>query len=136
MAFEIEGIKERVAAIVVKPSDAQEILKAEFGEKYKTEKLLLVKSKLRLPNKAKVSLIWAKGIESKSGVKTDEDRILSYSTRTAFTADFSCDRENKNAGCIPISNFYINFTSPIQKSDSKKITLESGGKKWKAKISG
>ena len=136
LAFEIEGIKERVAAIVVKPSDAQDILKAEFGEKYKTEKLLLVKSKLRLPNKAKVSLIWAKGIESKSGVKTDEDRILSYSTRTAFTADFSCDRENKNAGCIPISNFYINFTSPIQKSDSKKITLESGGKKWKAKISG
>jgi hypothetical protein len=81
LAFEIEGIKERVAATIVKPSDAQEILKAEFGEKYKTDKLLLVKSKLRFPYKAKVSLIWAKGIESKSGVKTEEDKILAYVAR-------------------------------------------------------
>jgi hypothetical protein len=57
----------------------------------------------------------------------------------SFISDFKhlkqcVNRENKNAGCIPISNFYINFTSPIQKSDSKKISLESGSKKWKAKI--
>ena len=136
LMFEIEGIKERVAATIIKPSDAQDILKAEFGEKFKTEKLLLIKSKLRFPNKAKVSLILGKGIESKSGVKTDEDRVLAFSARTAFSADFSCDRENKNAGCIPISNFYVNFTSPIQKSDIKKITLDGGGKKWTAKIRG
>lgn len=136
LAFEIEGIKERVAATVVKNSDVQEILKAEYGEKYKTDKLLIVKSKLRFSNKAKVNIIWGKGIESKSGVKNDEDRILSYSARSAFSADFSCDRENKNANCIPISNFYVNFSSPIAKSDSEKITLESAGKKWTAKFRG
>lgn len=136
LTFEVEGIKERVAATIIKPSSASEILKAEYGEKYKTEKLLIVKSKLRFPNRAKVSLIWGKGIESKSGVKTEEDRVLAYSARAAFVADFSCDRENKNAGCIPISNFYVNFTSPILKSETKKITLESGGKTWTAKYRG
>ena len=136
LTFEVEGIKERVAATIIKPSSASEILKAEYGEKYKTEKLLIVKSKLRFPNRAKVSLIWGKGIESKSGVKTEEDRVLAYSARAAFVADFSCDRENKNAGCIPISNFYVNFTSPILKSETKKITLESGGKTWAAKYRG
>ncbi|HNI90860.1 MAG TPA: MG2 domain-containing protein, partial [Leptospiraceae bacterium] len=136
LAFEIEGVKDRVAAQVIKPSDAQEILKSEFGERYKTDKLLLIKSKLRFPNKAKVSLIWGKGIESKSGVKTDEDRVLTYSARPPFTAEFSCDRENKNAGCLPITNLYVNFTSPISKSDAKKATLEGNGRKWNAKISG
>ena len=94
--------------------------------------MLLIQSKQRFPAEARVSLVWGKGVMSRTGVATDQDQVLPFKTRKDFSAEFHCKRENVRAGCIPISPMSLRFSAPVSREQVDKIVLKGpGGKIWK-----
>jgi len=137
--FSIEGIQDRVGIKFVTGKEREEILKALFRYRRPTTlpPMILIQSKQRFPSDAKISLIWGKGVMSKTGVAADQDQILRFQVRKPFSAEFSCDREHKGAGCIPILPMNLYFSTPISKDQANKIIMKGAdGKIWKPQLEG
>ena len=130
VAFSIEGIPERVGANLVSGKAREEIIKARYRDPI-PEHIVILQAKQRFPNGAKVNLVWGKGVVSQSGVPTDQDQVLPFKTRQPFTATFSCERENRQAGCIPVTPMRIEFSSAVAGEQANRIVLVGpGGRRW------
>ncbi|HEX7810880.1 MAG TPA: alpha-2-macroglobulin family protein, partial [Burkholderiales bacterium] len=89
----------------------------------------VVQCQRRLPNNAEVRLVWGKGISSTSGVATSQDQGIAFRVREVFQAKFSCERANKDAGCLPILPMRLSFTAPLSREQAAKIVLRPAGAK-------
>lgn len=85
--------------------------------------IVVLQCQRTLPNDATVRLLWDKGILSLSGLPTSAPQTLPFKTRSVFDAKFSCDRVNKDAGCIPALPMNLTFSGPIKTSDAENIRL-------------
>jgi hypothetical protein len=65
------------------------------------------------------------GIRSTSGVVNQQAQRYHYTVRQHFSASTSCQRENAQAGCMPIRPLELNFSSPISRSAAQAIRLRS-----------
>ncbi len=129
--FSIEGIQDYVGIKIIDGREREEILKTQYRYGGQAGSRILIQCKQRFPSGAKVSLLWGKGVQSKTGVANEKDRILRYKIRDAFTAEYSCERENADSDCIPILPIQMRFSAPISIEQARKITLKSrDGKKW------
>lgn len=84
----------------------------------------------QLPPGSKVKLVLAKGLTSKTGVARSADQALTFRVRPAFTANFTCTRENARQACAPMTDMRIEFTDTISAERLKAIRLEGGGRTW------
>lgn len=125
--FSIDGYRDKVYANLIKGEEQTQILKTLFSEKV-LKNSYIIKSKLNFPTNKKVSLVFGKGILSKTGVPSSKDQVLNFETREPFNISFYCNRENANSGCIPLLDIYVNFSSPVEAQIAKKIKLSGGGK--------
>ena len=133
ISFSIEGIHERVGIRILSGEEREQILKNRYPKTTQAP-LVIIQSKQRFPTDAKVSLIWGKGVMSRSGVATEKDQTLHFKTRRPFTAEFHCQRENPHADCIPIASMSLNFSAPVAWEQAKQIVLKGpDGSKWDAK---
>jgi alpha-2-macroglobulin len=148
--FTVSGINEHVGIRILKGDERSKIL-ATFNirswaasvidknavEKVKTENLpniVVIQAMRRFPTLSDVGLVWSKDVQSVTGVSNEKDQILAYKTRKPFTAVFSCQRENKDAACIPILPMRLSFSSLVPWEIAQKIRLKAkGGKSYKAK---
>ncbi|HWR58355.1 MAG TPA: MG2 domain-containing protein, partial [Thermodesulfovibrionales bacterium] len=127
----IEGIKERVGVRILKGAETEKILKLRQFSRIKDMPELVLQCKQNFPNSAVVKLIWGKGVKALSGVQTTEEQILPFRVRKPFTAAFSCERENANAGCIPIRPMRLQFTSSVPWNTARGIVLRGHDKTYK-----
>jgi uncharacterized protein YfaS (alpha-2-macroglobulin family) len=141
--FSVEGVQDRVGVRLIEGKDRERILESRKRRSmYRTEETpefpaLLIQSKLRFPNEAKVSLVWGRGVVSKTGVPTDQDQVLPFKTRKAFSAAFRCERENPRAGCLPITPMRLDFSAPVPKEAAKEVVLKGPeGREWKPEFKG
>ncbi len=86
------------------------------------------------PNEAEVKLMWGAGIESVSGIPTSQLQSRAFKVRPGFSAQFHCDRANKDAQCIPVLPMSLNFSAPIKLEDARKIRLVAGKNVIKATL--
>jgi hypothetical protein len=89
--FAIAGIQQRVGAHIITGAEREVILAAHrwlFNSDPDRSQYVLLQCRQRFPQKAKVSLVWGKGITSASGVATEQDQVLNFETREAFLAEF------------------------------------------------
>ncbi len=131
--FSVEGIQDHIGVRIIEGKERDEIVKAQFRYQGPPQlPTIFIQCKQRFPAKAKVSLVWGKGVMSRTGVATSQDQILRFQTRGPFSATFNCERENPNAGCIPMLPMYLNFSAPISKEQAQQIVLKgTDGKVWK-----
>ena len=130
--FRIAGISERVGVRLVTGENRDAILKTFWRGTF-SGPVIVLQSRQRFPNDAKVSLVWGKGIAAASGVATERDQVLDFTTRKAFTAQFYCQRENANADCIPLTSMSVSFSAPVKWEQAHQITLVGAdGKRWTA----
>ncbi|MBA4371703.1 MAG: alpha-2-macroglobulin [Thermodesulfovibrio sp.] len=130
VACEIDGVMERVGIRIVKDP-----VRAEILQQYrflKDRPVTLLQCTQRFPAKAKVHLVWGKGVATTGGVMTAVDRRIEFRARAPFTAEFSCSRENARSACIPVLPLRLNFSSPIPWEVARKIQLRGGNKNYKA----
>jgi uncharacterized protein YfaS (alpha-2-macroglobulin family) len=139
--FSVDGLPERVGIRVVEGKEKERILespRARWITRYQKTSalfLLLIQSKQRFPNKAKVSLVWGKGVMSKTGVAVDQDQVLPFKAREAFSVAFRCERENPRAACIPVTPMRLHFSASLSKEWAKQITLKGPeGQLWGPQI--
>jgi uncharacterized protein YfaS (alpha-2-macroglobulin family) len=131
VSFSIEGIPERVGVRLLTGKAREQILKARYRQRV-SDPVVILQASQRFPNGAKVNLVWGKGVASQSGVPTEQDQVLSFKTRDPFTATFSCERENRQAGCIPVTPMTLRFSAPVVWEQAGQVVLVGpGGRRWK-----
>ncbi len=88
----------------------------------------------RLPDGAKLKLVWDAGIESLSGVENSMPQTLAYQVRPAFSAKLRCEKTNAKAPCLPILPMTLSLSAPVAVAAAAQITLSGAGKVWKPEI--
>jgi alpha-2-macroglobulin len=120
--LKVASLPESLAVRVVTGEARQQILKAEYFEEG-DEPIVVLQAVRPFPNEARVTLIWGKGVASKSGVATERDQTFAFQVRKQFTAQFTCERENPRAGCIPVTPMRVTFSAPVLWETAKQIVL-------------
>jgi len=121
---EVSGVSERLPVKVVSGPVRADILKA-VGLVAQQARVATLRCARPLPPDAQVSVVWAKGIATPSGVPNSADRRLDYQVRPPFTASFSCERSNARADCLPIRPVRIAFSSPVPRKLAERIVLQA-----------
>jgi len=130
VSFSVGGVAERIGIRVITGQAREDILKAWHREPV-SDPIVILQAQRHFPNNARVRLIWGKGVETRSGVATDQDQVLPFQTRGPFTAEFSCERENRQAGCIPVTPMTVKFSAPVAREQAHQIVLVGpGGRRY------
>ncbi len=131
--FVVEGVRDRVGVRIVSGEERTKILAAQYPrQKEFPRPLVLIQAKQRFPENSKITLVWSKGVASKSGVATEQDQQLPFVTRSPFSVTFHCQRENPQAECIPITPMYLSFSAPVSWAQVRNIVLQGPGRReWK-----
>ncbi len=119
---EIEGVGERVGVRIVDGDDRRQLLK-RFSLDERADRVTMLACTRRLPNAAKVALVWGRGIAAASGIATTVERRLAFEVRPDFTASFTCERENAQAACTPVRPVRLEFTSPVPRPLAERFVL-------------
>ncbi len=119
---EIEGVGERVGVRLVDGDERRQLLK-RFSLEARGDRVTMLSCTRRLPNGAKVALVWGKGIAAASGVATTVERRLAFQVRPDFTASFTCERENAQAACTPVRPVRLEFTSPVPRPIAERFVV-------------
>jgi len=142
VSFSVEGLPEGVGIRLVEGKEREKILESSRARwisrdlKTSGHSLLLLQSRQRFPHKAKVNLVWGRGVLSKTGVATERDQVLPFKTRDAFSVSFRCQRENPRAACLPITPMALDFSAPVPAEWAGRIVLKGPGEKiWKPQLS-
>jgi hypothetical protein len=127
----VEGINEFIGVRLLKGQEKEILLRNPDFRHYKDMPVVALQCRRHFPNKARVTLIWGKGITSPGGIATTVEQVLNFRVRDPFTASFSCGRENAKADCIPILPMQVSFASPVSWNIARNVTLKGGGRTYK-----
>ncbi len=139
----VEGIGEQIPVTVLTGNEREAVLVSARTMGYNYRRLVrnsdssnpapnpadedaitALKCQRTLPAATKMSLIWGTGIAAPSGIATTRDQALNFRTRPAFTAQFSCQRTNAEAPCLPMMDMRLNFSAAIPTELAKAIVLK------------
>ncbi len=123
---EVEGIGERIGVSVIGGDARAALLKARgIDKKAQIERALILACKRPLPHATAVRLVWGKGIAAAANPKiaTTIEQRYRFTVRPAFTAEFTCERENANAPCLPIRPMAVRFSAPVARALAAKLRL-------------
>ncbi|MBC8057643.1 MAG: alpha-2-macroglobulin, partial [Rhizobiales bacterium] len=123
---EVEGLGERIGVVVIGGDARAALLKSRGVEKKEQiERALILACKRPLPHAAAMRLVWGKGIGAQANPKvtTTIEQRFRFTVRPAFTAEFSCERENANAPCLPIRPMALRFSAPVAREVAAKVRL-------------
>ncbi len=121
--FKVDGLPDRIGLRMLTGESRDTILRARYGERPRPDGVLVVQARQRFPAKARVTLLWGKGVASLGGVETDEDQALAFQVRGPFTLTFECLRENPRTQCVPVSSMRLRFGAQVAWSDARRIVL-------------
>jgi hypothetical protein len=131
VSFAVEGLPERVATRLLDGPDREAILKSHHSTRRSERPIVVLQAVQRFPNAAEVRLVWGKGVATASGVATDQDQVFLFKVRPEFKAEFTCEREHRKAGCIPLTSMALRFTSPTAWEQARRIAIAGpGGRRW------
>ncbi len=88
-------------------------------------RIVPVKCRRPLPPGRDMALVWD-GRIAQAGVPdhlAGRDQRFDYEVREAFTAKMLCSRVNPQAGCNPVKDVVLSFTSPIARATAMAATL-------------
>jgi uncharacterized protein YfaS (alpha-2-macroglobulin family) len=134
---EAAGVQERIPVRLV-TGPVRDALIEQFESKAPPERLTALQCAQRLPNEAAVRLVWGKGVSTPgaNGVASSAPQSFAYEVRRAFSAGFSCARENAQAACSPLSPLRLALSAPVARALAQKITLSAAGRKMAPVLEG
>jgi uncharacterized protein YfaS (alpha-2-macroglobulin family) len=79
---------------------------------------------------ARIKLVYGPGVATPAagaaaGVANAVERRFAYRVRQPFEAEFSCQRENAQAACLPIRPMSLRFNAPVTRRQAEGIRLET-----------
>ena len=126
---ETAGVQERIPVKLVAGAVRDALVK-RFEPNAPPERLTALQCAQRLPNEAAVQLVWGKGVSTPgaNGVARSDAQTFKYAVRRAFSASFSCARENAQAACGPLSPLRLSLSAPVARALAQKVTLSAGSR--------
>ena len=124
----LDGVGERVPVRLLEGSEREALLKAYGIDKAAAREPLRHVSfacARRFTPASKVRIVYGKGIATPSGVANNVERRFEYQVREPFAANFTCERENAQAACLPIRPMTLAFNSPVPRALAEQIRLKS-----------
>ena len=128
---DIEGLGERVPVHAVEGGEREALLMARRLQEAAAkdpQRYLTLACARRASAGSRLQLVLDQGLATPSGVATRAAQRIEYRVREAFTADFSCERENAQSACLPIRPMSLAFSAPVTRKLAMAIRLkgESG----------
>ncbi len=124
----VEGLGERVPVRAIGGQERADLLKAVGWEalaKKEPLAVLALACQRRFSASSKVQLVWGKGVATPSGVENMVEKRYAYQVRAPFTAEFSCERENAQAACLPIRPMAVRFSAPVPRKLAAAVRLKA-----------
>ena len=112
----VDGLAERVPARPL-AAESRTALLAHLGWAAEAERapqrFAVVQCARRLTPGSRVQLVYGAGVATPGGVASRVERRFAYRVRAPFTASLQCQRENAQAGCLPIRPLELVFSAPV-----------------------
>lgn len=124
----VEGLGERVPVRLLQGRERDDLLKALRLDKEAAKEPLrfaTLACNRTLPPDARVQVVFGKGVATPSGVPNSVERRFGFQVRQPFAAEFSCERENAQAACLPIRPMTLSFNAPVARKLAAQIRLKS-----------
>ncbi|SFE04857.1 alpha-2-macroglobulin family protein [Paracidovorax konjaci] len=134
-----EGMGERIPVRLIDGAERTSILQSlglEASARQEPLRYATLTCNRRLTSGAKVQLVFGKGVATPSGVANSVERRYGYTVREPFSADFSCERENAQAACLPIRPMRLSFNAPVPRKLAEAIRLKSDKETLKPRLDG
>ncbi len=124
-----EGVGERLPVRLIAGAERAELLKGQGLEKRAEQNPLAIATlacNRRLTPATQVQLVWGQGVATPSGVANSVEKRFTFTVRAPFSAEFSCERENAQAACLPIRPLRLSFNAPVPRKLAAAIRLRQG----------
>jgi hypothetical protein len=124
----VDGLGERVPVRLIDGAERAALLKAQGFEKAAAKDPLryaTLACNRRLTPSAKLQLVYGRGVATPSGIANAVEKRFNFQVREPFLASFTCERENAQAGCLPIRPVTLNFNAPVPRKLAEGIRLKS-----------
>lgn len=109
--FEVEGMKDRVGVQVLEGAAREQTL-AERSLAGR-ENAVVIKPRLNFPSGAQVTMVWGKGVRSKTGISRAEERRAQYNVRAPFSVSSRCSHTFSDGSCDPYLPIYAVFSAKV-----------------------
>ncbi|MBV7539701.1 MG2 domain-containing protein [Acidovorax sp. sic0104] len=123
-----DGVGERIPVRMIDGAQRTEILKTLGLEKSAAQEPLqyaTLTCNRRLTSGSRMQIVFGKGVATPSGVPNAVEKRFDYKVREPFSAEFSCERENAQAACLPIRPMVLSFNAPVPRKLASAIRLKS-----------
>ncbi|WP_313083034.1 MG2 domain-containing protein [Pulveribacter sp.] len=134
-----DGVGERIPVRLVEGAQRTELLKHLRLDKAAQKDPLryaTLACARRLTAGSRMQLVFGQGVATPSGVANRVERRFAYNVREPFTAQFSCERENAQAACLPIRPLRLTFSAPVPAKLARAIRLKGEGQTLQPRIEG
>ena len=123
---EVEGVGERLPVVIERGAVLAEVLKAEGTSRAEAARSVLLRCQRPLPAGARMKLVWDKGIAARGSpsVVTTRAQVFDYQVRSAFVAEFSCERERAQSPCLPLRPMMVKLSAPVSRKLASQIVLK------------
>lgn len=135
----MDGVGERVPVRLIDGAQRTEILKTLGLDKAAAKEPLqyaTLACNRRFTSGSRVQIVFGKGVATPSGVTNTVEKRFDFKVREPFSAEFSCERENAQAACLPIRPMMLSFNAPVPRSLAAAIRLKSAKETLKPQTDG
>ncbi|MDE2369835.1 MAG: alpha-2-macroglobulin [Burkholderiales bacterium] len=122
---ESESLGERIPVRIVDGAPRDELLRARRITTH-LDRLLLLACQRPLAPDTRARLVWGAGVAAagQPGLVTRRVQRFEWKVRPRFMADFSCERENAQAGCLPLRPLTLRFNAPVPRALALAVRLQ------------
>ena len=117
---EVDGLGERIGVTVTTGAARDAVLRSR-GRSVPPERHLLLACQRPFPAATQVRLVWGP-----AGTVKDTQRF-EWTVRERFAAEFSCERENAQAPCLPLRPMSLRFNAPVPREMAMAVRLQPAG---------
>src|SRR5262249_27510245 len=126
VAFTVEGRPEPIGVRIL-TGPAREAILRDRSRGKPPGLIVVLQARQRFPNRARVSLVWGRGVAAASGAEPDQDQVLAVQVRAPFAATVHCERERRDAGCLPITPMTVDLSAPVAWEAARGIVVTGPG---------
>ena len=126
----VDGLGERVPVRLIGGPDRIAILTSLHLDKAaakEPQRFVTMACNRRLTPDTGVQIVYGKGVATPSGIGNQVEKRFAFKVREPFAVSFSCERENAQAGCLPVRPLRLGFSAPVPRQLAMAVRLDGPG---------
>jgi uncharacterized protein YfaS (alpha-2-macroglobulin family) len=122
---EVEGLVERIPVKIVEGAARETLLRQRQPGGDSRQAVLLACQRAFAPD-TRVRLVWGAGVAAAGRPALVSRRAQRYEwkVRPRFMAEFTCERENAQAACLPLRPLFLRFNAPVPRALALAVRLQ------------